>query len=129
LNRNHVHNLPQVVPDSMVIDAFDRTVMPLLQRERANEKEADALAATRDLLQPPVLRAALIKAEAWPILSGGMRPLLAVLAGLLGGAKFIPNQAIDGGAMRIEDYYPRGQALVAAAARERRQAPRNTGAS
>jgi len=50
LNRNHVHNLPTVIPPIELVHAFDRIVFPFMQRQRNNEQESESLAALRDAL-------------------------------------------------------------------------------
>jgi type I restriction enzyme S subunit len=55
LNRNHVHNLPVVVPPMKRVKDFDRRVMPLLRRQKANHEESQTLAALRDTLLPKLL--------------------------------------------------------------------------
>jgi len=55
LNRNHVHNLPIVIPTKPIIEAFDFQVMPLMKRLQANEDQSRALATLRDTLLPKLL--------------------------------------------------------------------------
>lgn len=55
LNRNHVHGLPMPLPPIELVEKFDAIVVPLLQRQRANELESETLAQTRDLLLPKLL--------------------------------------------------------------------------
>lgn len=55
LNRNHVHSLPHVLPDREVLSAFDRMVLPLLEKQEANEREAESLSQARDLLLPKLM--------------------------------------------------------------------------
>jgi len=50
LNRNHVHNLPVVIPPKSIIEAFDSQVMPLMNRQKANEDQSNTLATLRDTL-------------------------------------------------------------------------------
>jgi type I restriction enzyme S subunit len=44
LNRNHVHNLPVVIPPKPIVDAFDTLVMPLMKQQKANEDQSCNLA-------------------------------------------------------------------------------------
>ena len=55
LNRNHVHNLPLVIPPKPVVDAFDAQVMPLMTQLQVNETQSRALATLRDTLLPKLL--------------------------------------------------------------------------
>ena len=55
LNRNHVHNLPVVMPPKSIVEAFDAQVMPLMKRHKANEDQSRTLAALRDTLLPHLL--------------------------------------------------------------------------
>ncbi len=55
LNRNHVHNLPVVIPPKSIVEAFDASVMPLMKLENANEGQTGALTAVRDALLPKLL--------------------------------------------------------------------------
>jgi type I restriction enzyme S subunit len=55
LNRNHVHNLPVVVPPKHVVEAFDAQVMPLMKQQQANEDQSRTLATLRDTLLPKLL--------------------------------------------------------------------------
>jgi type I restriction enzyme S subunit len=55
LNRNHVHNLPVVIPPTALIEAFDAHVMPLMIRQQANEDQSRTLVALRDTLLPKLL--------------------------------------------------------------------------
>jgi type I restriction enzyme S subunit len=55
LNRNHVHNLPVVVPPMKSVQDFDRAVMPLLRRQKANHEQSQTLAALRETLLPTLL--------------------------------------------------------------------------
>jgi hypothetical protein len=55
LNRNHVHNLPTVIPPMELVRAFDSMVMPLLKRRRSAELESVSLAALRDTLLPKLI--------------------------------------------------------------------------
>ena len=55
LNRNHVHNLPVVIPQKPIIEAFDSLVMPLMKRQKANEDQSHILATLRDTMLPKLL--------------------------------------------------------------------------
>jgi len=55
LNRNHVHNLPIVVPPKPVIEAFDAQVMPLMKQQQATGDQSHTLATLRDTLLPKLL--------------------------------------------------------------------------
>ena len=55
LNRNHVHNLPVVMPPKIIVEAFDDQVTPLMKRQTANEDESRTLATLRDTLLPKLL--------------------------------------------------------------------------
>ncbi|HWG89983.1 MAG TPA: restriction endonuclease subunit S [Candidatus Thermoplasmatota archaeon] len=50
LNRNHVHNLPQIVPPVKVVETFESAVGPFYERVRHNERETQTLSEMRDLL-------------------------------------------------------------------------------
>jgi len=55
LNRNHVHNLPVVIPPKQIVEAFDAQVMPLMKQQHANENQSRTLATLRDTLLPKLL--------------------------------------------------------------------------
>jgi type I restriction enzyme, S subunit len=55
LNRNHIHNLPTLIPPMALIQAFDAVVMALLQRQRCAEQESTRLTAIRDALLPKLI--------------------------------------------------------------------------
>ena len=55
LNRNHVHNLPVVMPPKNVVETFDAQVMPLMKQQKANEDQSRTLATLRDTLLPKLL--------------------------------------------------------------------------
>ena len=55
LNRNHVHNLPVLLPPMEVIRSFDKLVMPLKKRQRVLEDEIVFLVTTRDSLLPKLM--------------------------------------------------------------------------
>lgn len=55
LNRNHVHNLPVVLPPPPIVEVFDRTALALLQRKKAADEQSKTLAAVRDALLPKLI--------------------------------------------------------------------------
>jgi type I restriction enzyme S subunit len=55
LNRNHVHNLPTVIPPFGLVQAFDAIVTPLLNRQRAADQESLVLASILDALLPKLI--------------------------------------------------------------------------
>jgi type I restriction enzyme S subunit len=55
LNRNHVHNLPVVVPPVSVIEQFESLAIHFFRCSRQNEIQSLHLAATRDALLPKLL--------------------------------------------------------------------------
>lgn len=55
LNRNHIHNLPYLLPPDNLVRAFDDVAMQLLRRQRASENESSTLAALRDTLLPKLV--------------------------------------------------------------------------
>jgi type I restriction enzyme S subunit len=55
LNRNHVHNLPVVIPSISTIGAFEDLIVPLLKRQKANGDESRILTALRDALLPKLV--------------------------------------------------------------------------
>jgi type I restriction enzyme S subunit len=55
LNRNHVHNLPVVIPPKPIVDAFDAIVLDIMKLQRANLNQSRTLAALRDTLLPKLL--------------------------------------------------------------------------
>jgi type I restriction enzyme S subunit len=55
LNRNHVHNLPILMPPMDLILAFDTTVVPMMNRQKASAQESLTLTALRDTLLPKLI--------------------------------------------------------------------------
>ncbi len=55
LNRNHVHNLPVVMPPNAIVEAFDVQVMPLMTQQQTNEDQSRTLATLRETLLPKLL--------------------------------------------------------------------------
>lgn len=64
LNRNHVHNLPIVLPPRKPIDASDEQVMPMRTAQKKNEDECKFLAQLRDTLLPKLISGELRIADA-----------------------------------------------------------------
>lgn len=55
LNRNHVPNLPVIIPPKAVVNAFDALAMPLSKLQKANENQSQTLTTLRDTLLPKLL--------------------------------------------------------------------------
>jgi len=55
LNRNHIHDLPTLMPPTDLIFAFDVTAMGLLRRLRINDDDSRTLSALRDALLPKLI--------------------------------------------------------------------------
>jgi type I restriction enzyme S subunit len=55
LNRNLAYLSRQVVPPSVLLDAFDRHARPLFERVHQGNREGAALAALRDTQLPPLV--------------------------------------------------------------------------
>jgi type I restriction enzyme, S subunit len=55
LNRNHVHNVPMVIPPLATIERFEQLAEPLFTRRHHNSNEASTLAALRDSLLPKLM--------------------------------------------------------------------------
>ncbi|MEA9795899.1 restriction endonuclease subunit S [Xanthomonas campestris] len=55
LNRNHIHQLPQIIPPSEVIKKFEEEAMSLRKRIVSSERESRTLARLRDTLLPKLL--------------------------------------------------------------------------
>jgi len=55
LNRNHVHNLPTIMPPPTLIEVFEGIAVSLLRRQKQNDEESCTLAAQRDALLPKLL--------------------------------------------------------------------------
>lgn len=55
LNRNHVHGLPHVLPPRHCVAAYEAVALPLHQRRRALELQAQSLAELRDTLLPRLI--------------------------------------------------------------------------
>jgi type I restriction enzyme, S subunit len=70
LNRNHVHNLPIVLPPRKLIDAFDEQVVPMRTAQKKNEEEGETLAQLRDTLLPKLISGELRIADVEKFLEG-----------------------------------------------------------
>ena len=55
LNRNHVHNLPTLIPPIDLVHAFETVAVLFLKRQRINDDESHTLAALRDTLLPKLI--------------------------------------------------------------------------
>jgi type I restriction enzyme S subunit len=55
LNRNHVHGLKVVIPPLPVIEVFERLVMLIFQKKKANDEESIDISTVRDTLLPKLL--------------------------------------------------------------------------
>ena len=55
LNRNHVHNLPAIIPPRQFVHAFDAHVIPIMTKQKANEDESQSLSTLRDTLLPKLI--------------------------------------------------------------------------
>lgn len=55
LNRNHVHNLPVVLPPLKIISAFESMAALFLQKQQSNDSESRTLATLRNTLLPKLL--------------------------------------------------------------------------
>ncbi len=72
LNRNHVHNLPALIPDIRVIEAFEELAMPMFSHHRANSRQSETLAALRDALLPKLLSGEVRVGEAEEVVEGAL---------------------------------------------------------
>ncbi|MEI6291285.1 MAG: restriction endonuclease subunit S [Chloroflexota bacterium] len=52
LNRNHVHNLPSLLPPMEIIRSFDEVMSPIMEQQKVNVEESRTLTALRDALLP-----------------------------------------------------------------------------
>jgi type I restriction enzyme S subunit len=64
LNRNHIHGLPHVLPPEHCVAAYEAVALPLHQRRRALELQAQSLAEVRDALLPRLISGQLRLPEA-----------------------------------------------------------------
>ena len=64
LNRNHIHGLPYLVPTRECIQAYEFVAMPLHQRVKQNELQAQTLSTLRDTLLPRLISGQLRLPEA-----------------------------------------------------------------
>ncbi len=55
LNRNHVHNLPTLLPPMDLIAAFERVATASLKRQKLNDDQSRTVAAQRDTLLPKLI--------------------------------------------------------------------------
>jgi type I restriction enzyme, S subunit len=71
LNRNHIHNLPVIIPPIDIIQAFEELAVLLLKREKANVDESRTLAALRDALLPKLISGELRVKDAEQFVAAG----------------------------------------------------------
>lgn len=64
LNRNHIHGLPYVIPERRCVERFETLALPIHQRCKANEFQAQTLATLRDTLLPRLISGQLRLPEA-----------------------------------------------------------------
>ena len=64
LNRNHIHGLPYLIPTRECIQAYESVAMPLHQRVKQNELQAQTLSTLRDTLLPRLISGQLRLPEA-----------------------------------------------------------------
>jgi len=64
LNRNHVHSLPQILPDIKCVHNYEEIAMPLHKRAHQNSKQIALLEALRDTLLPRLISGQLRLPEA-----------------------------------------------------------------
>jgi len=64
LNRNHVHSLPQILPDIKCVHNYEEIAMPLHKRAHQNSKQIALLEALRDTLLPRLISGQLRLSEA-----------------------------------------------------------------
>lgn len=55
LNRNHIHNLPTIIPDPSIISLFQNFAEPLLRKVQQGHEEIKTLMSVHDLLLPKLL--------------------------------------------------------------------------
>ena len=55
LNRNNVHGLPVVIPNSSILEQFNNYVEPLFKLKKSLQQKNDNLRKTRDLLLPKLI--------------------------------------------------------------------------
>lgn len=55
LNRNHVHNLPTVVPNVNVVQAFSHIVIPMYELIKSNKMQSALLVGVRNTLLPKLI--------------------------------------------------------------------------
>lgn len=64
MNRNHIHGLPYLIPTRECIQAYESVAMPLHQRVKQNELQAQTLSTLRDTLLPRLISGQLRLPEA-----------------------------------------------------------------
>jgi type I restriction enzyme S subunit len=64
LNRNHIHNLPMVIPSGVVQNHYESIARPIWGKLKANQIESNTLAALRDTLLPKLISGELRVADA-----------------------------------------------------------------
>jgi type I restriction enzyme S subunit len=64
LNRNHIHGLPYVIPGRRCVEQFEKLALPIHQRCKANERQAETIATLRDTLLPRLISGQLHLPEA-----------------------------------------------------------------
>ncbi len=72
LNRNHVHNLPVLIPNSSVMTAFQELGMAIVRQQRRFEQQSETIAALRDALLPKLLSGEIRVPEAEKIVERAM---------------------------------------------------------
>jgi type I restriction enzyme S subunit len=55
LNRNHIHNLPVVIPPLAVVEEFESLALPMFEMCQNNDQQSRNLADLRDTLLPKLL--------------------------------------------------------------------------
>lgn len=70
LNRNHVHNLPTLMPSMELISAFEQAAMSMLKMQKHNDDEALILTSLRDTLLPKLISGELRVGDAEKIVAG-----------------------------------------------------------
>ncbi|MGH8511192.1 MAG: restriction endonuclease subunit S [Gammaproteobacteria bacterium] len=72
LNRNHVHNLPTLLPPMGLIAAFERVATTSLKRQKHNDDQSLTLAALRDTLLPKLISGELRVPHAVELIDGAV---------------------------------------------------------
>ncbi|MDY0311415.1 MAG: restriction endonuclease subunit S [Desulfobacterales bacterium] len=55
LNRNHVHNLPILLPQNDIVAVFDRLSVDFLKKQKQNDEQSKTLSTLRDTLLPKLI--------------------------------------------------------------------------